>query len=136
MSQPPPDMPPPEEPPGPPGQPPIGPIPPEAPGVPEPAEPAEPGKPSRAGGHMGAGAGFGCLGLIVAVFLAGTLAGAAGNGWVPVLLAVAAVTIAGVALMIPKRTRRVGLGFTIVVAAFWIVIIGPCALIISGGSFL
>lgn len=78
---------------------------------------------------MGPGVGFGCLGMVVALligaFLLTTAYMSGRPGWVN-LLPFIVVTLVGIGLLIPKKTRRIGVGFSIVSAASWLVIIGPC----------
>ena len=82
---------------------------------------------------MGVGAGLGCLAMVLA-FVIMLFLGTMGYlfGMPRTLMPFIVVTIGGIVLMLPRKTRRIGLGFTIVTAASWLVLIGPCAGILAG----
>ncbi|HKT56768.1 MAG TPA: hypothetical protein VJR25_08345, partial [Microbacterium sp.] len=86
-------------------------------------------EPSPVGGHVAAGVGLGLLGLVAGLIVAfsGVNLGTVGfPAWITTLTGFSLVTAVGVVLTVLRRTRRTGAGYLIVVAASWIVIIGPC----------
>lgn len=99
-----------------------------------PAMPRPPVPAPRTGPGIGTGIGLGCGAHVLGVlFMLGALGamlpfgGMFGILWPFVLIAVVSL-----GLLIPERTRRVGAGMTIIAAATWIVLIGPCLAILGG----
>ncbi|REJ07818.1 hypothetical protein DY023_02300 [Microbacterium bovistercoris] len=93
-----------------------------------------PRPPEKSGPGIGAGVGIGCgahvLGFLLFMATGSLLPytwGAVKFVWPFVL-----VLILSVALLIVPRTRRIGAGMTIVAAAAWIIVIGPCIGLIGG----
>ncbi|MFE6736369.1 hypothetical protein [Microbacterium sp. NPDC057650] len=83
---------------------------------------------------IGAGAGIGCGLHVIAFVIWLALISVIASGEASILtstipgrlapfLVVAAISLG---LLIPARTRRMGAGMTIVAAASWLIVIGPC----------
>lgn len=124
--------PPPGPPQGPPTGPPLPPGPPTWPPTPGPA-----GEPPRKGLSFGAGLGIGlAIGLvahilgIVAMFAIANLTGGDGGPmmwlWPFILIALTA----GVLMFFPK-TRSFATGILIIAASLWLLVIGPCIVLLS-----
>ena len=77
----------------------------------------------------GAGAGIGCGAHVIAFFLAGSLAGLAGvwGFFLPFVL----IAVAAIVMMFFPQTRKFATGVLIIVAAAWIIVLGPCFAIIG-----
>jgi hypothetical protein len=74
------------------------------------------------------GCGLQVLAVILFFLTGGLMMGFLGSLW-PFIL----VTVGSALLMLSKRWRRFATGALIVCAATWIVVIGPCIAILSGG---
>lgn len=73
---------------------------------------------------MGAGAGIGCGAHVLALFVAMGLLSVGGvTGFlVPFVL----IAVAAIVMMFFPKTRRFATGVLIIVAAVWIIVLGPC----------
>ena len=73
---------------------------------------------------MGAGAGIGCGAHVLALFVAMGLLSVGGvTGFlVPFVL----IAVAAIVMMFFTKTRRFATGVLIIVAAVWIIVLGPC----------
>lgn len=93
---------------------------------------ARPSPRVEGGGSLGAGIGIGCGGAVVAVLAGLWLVSAVlYAGWTFALPALVLLAVS-IILFVNLRTRRLGLGMLIVVAASFLVVIGPCTVLMNG----
>lgn len=92
------------------------------------------GPPEKSAPGIGAGVGIGCgahvLGFVIWLVLISVIASGEASILASTFLSPLApfivLAVVSLALLIPARTRRMGAGMTIVAAASWLIVIGPC----------
>lgn len=98
-----------------------------------PPVPLYPQQEKPAGGGIPGGLGVGCA-AIFAAFVASIALFSSLHSFFLVNIPSVIAAALGVGLMFSPRWRRFGAGILIMVCAGWIIIVGPCTALVTGGA--